>query len=48
MLGKGRAFNVSGDKGLQLQFSNGKRLLIGTQMPDELTTVLARVGLLTD
>ncbi|MDF3077314.1 MAG: hypothetical protein K0S09_1203 [Sphingobacteriaceae bacterium] len=48
MLGKGRAFNVSGDKGLQLELSNGKRLLIGTQMPDELTSALAKSGRLAD
>lgn len=48
MMGKGRAYNVSGDKGLQLQLSSGKRILIGTQMPEELTTQLAKAGRLTD
>ena len=38
--GKGRAFNISGNKGLQLEFKNGKKLLIGTNKPDELAEVL--------
>lgn len=38
--GKGRAFNISGNKGLQLKFKNGKKLLIGTNKPDELAEVL--------
>ncbi len=31
--GHGRAFNVSGNMGLQLYLNNGKKLLIGTQKP---------------
>lgn len=42
--GHGKAYNVSGDKGLQLEFTNGQKLLIGTNKPDELTTVLIRIG----
>lgn len=42
--GKGRAFSVSGDKGLQLEFTDNKKLLIGTNKPDELTEVLKRIG----
>jgi len=34
--GKGKAYNVSGDKGVQLVFKNGKRLLIGSQRAEEL------------
>ena len=35
-LGKrGMAYNVSGDKGVQLYLKNGKRVLFGTQKPDE-------------
>ncbi len=33
---KGRAYNVSGNKGVQLVFKNGKRLLIGSQKAEEL------------
>ncbi|WP_447636336.1 hypothetical protein [Flavobacterium microcysteis] len=43
-LGKGKAFNVSGDKGLQLEFTDNKKLLIGTNKPEELTEVLKRIG----
>jgi len=38
--GTGRAYNVSGNKGVQLEFANGHKLLIGSQKPDELTTAL--------
>lgn len=44
LFGKGRAFNVSGDKGLQLEFSDNKSLLIGTNKPDELTETLKKIG----
>lgn len=36
----GKALNVSGNKGLQLEFTNNKRLLIGTNKPTELEDVL--------
>jgi hypothetical protein len=40
---KGKAFNVAGDKGLQLYLKNGKQILIGTQkdvdLADFLTTL---------
>lgn len=38
--GNGKAYNVSGDMGLQIVFKNGKKLLIGTQKPDEIRAVL--------
>ncbi len=38
--GKGKAHNISGNMGLQLQFKNGKKLLIGTRKPEELKEVL--------
>ena len=44
LFGKGTAFNVSGDKGLQLEFTNKKKLLIGTNKPDELTETLNKIG----
>ena len=34
--GKGKAYNVSGDRGVQLVLRNGTRLLIGSQRADEL------------
>ena len=37
----GKAVNVSGDIGLQLELKNGKRLLIGTQKENEVKQVLA-------
>ena len=33
---KGMAYNVSGDRGVQLEFNDGKSLLIGSQRPEEL------------
>jgi hypothetical protein len=37
----GRAYNVSGDTGIQLVFKNGKKLLIGTNKGQEAANVLA-------
>lgn len=39
---KGRAYNVSGNRGVQLTLTNGKRILIGSQRPDELAAALAQ------
>ena len=41
--GRGMAFNVSGNRGVQLELKNGKRVLIGSQRPEELAAALARV-----
>jgi len=41
--GKGRALNISGDMGLQLEFVNKKKLLIGTKKPEELRKVLEKI-----
>jgi len=40
----GKALNTSGNKGMQIILSNGKKLLIGTQRPDELQQVLFQLG----
>ncbi len=34
-------YNVNGNQGLRLETSNGKRILIGTQKPDEVRAFLA-------
>lgn len=39
----GKAYNIQGDKGLQLVFKNGKRLLLGTQRAIELDKVLSKI-----
>jgi hypothetical protein len=39
----GRAFNVSGNTGLQLYLANGKKLLIGTQMPEEAAKAMEKM-----
>ena len=39
---KGRAFNTSGNKGLQLILNSGKKILIGTQKPEELENFLKK------
>ena len=44
LAGKGTAYNVSGNRGLQLEFNNGKKLLIGTRKPEEITEALNRLG----
>jgi hypothetical protein len=39
----GKAYNVSGKKGLQIIFKNGKKLLIGSQNPEELVAAIDSV-----
>jgi len=41
---KGKALNVSGNMGLQLELNKGKNLLIGTRKPEEIERVLAALG----
>jgi hypothetical protein len=36
----GKAYNISGNRGVQFEFLDGKRLLIGTQKPEELIQAL--------
>jgi hypothetical protein len=36
----GKAYNMQGSQGLQLEFTNGDRLLIGTQKPEELAAFI--------
>jgi TATA-box binding protein (TBP) (component of TFIID and TFIIIB) len=43
MFGAGKAYNVSGNKGVQLVFKNGKKLLIGSQKADELAKAIESV-----
>ena len=38
---KGKAFNVRGNRGVQLELLDGKRLLIGSQRPEELAQAIA-------
>ena len=42
--GQGKALNVSGRTGLQLVFKDGRKLLIGTSKPEDLTQVLFILG----
>lgn len=39
---KGQAYNVSGNKGVFFEFSNGKTLMVGSQRPDELAAAISR------
>jgi len=39
-----QALNISGNQGLQLIFTNGHKLLIGTQKPKEITELLIKLG----
>jgi len=41
-IGRDRAYNVSGDRGVQLELVDGRRILIGSQRPDELDAAIAR------
>ena len=40
---KGKAYNVSGNRGVQLKLSNGRRILIGSKNPEEFTRALHSV-----
>ena len=44
LFGKGKAYNVSGDEGLQLEFKTNKKLLIGTHKAEELNETLNKIG----
>jgi uncharacterized membrane protein YobD (UPF0266 family) len=46
--GKGNAYNVSGNMGLQIELKKGKKLLIGTQKADELDRVIEQLGVKTE
>ncbi len=41
---KGKAYNISGNRGLQLVMQNGKRILIGTLKPSELEKAIRETG----
>ena len=36
LFGKGKAYNTMGDQGLQIELNSGKKILFGTQTPEEL------------
>lgn len=40
----GKAYNIAGNEGLQLEFTNGKKLLIGTQQPEALKKALQQLN----
>ena len=40
---KGQAYNISGNRGVQLELSSGKHLLIGSQKPEELAETLTSI-----
>ena len=40
---RGRAYNVSGDRGVELTLANGKRVLIGSQRSEELAEAIRRI-----
>lgn len=42
LLGKGKSLSISGDHGLQLEFNDDKKLLIGTKKPKEMEEAILR------
>lgn len=44
LFGRGKAYSVSGNQGLQLELLDGGRLLVGTKKPNELTETLKKMG----
>lgn len=45
LFGKGKAYNVAGNKGIQLVFKDGSTLLIGTNKVNEVKELLAKMDL---
>jgi hypothetical protein len=43
LFGKGKAYNISGNIGLQLVFKDNKKLLIGTQKSEEIRVFLEKL-----
>ncbi len=43
-INQGIAYTISGRVGLQIELNNGKKILIGTQHPEELNKVLKKLG----
>jgi len=41
---KGRAYNVSGNRGVRLDFADGRHLLVGSQRPDELAEAIRSIA----
>jgi len=41
---RGRAYNVSGNRGVEITLANGKRVLVGSQRADDLATAIARIA----
>mgnify|MGYP000288902269 CR=1 FL=1 len=46
--GNGKALNVKGNKGIQIEFNSGKKLLIGTQNDEDAQKVIERYFKLKD
>lgn len=44
LFGKGKAYNISGNIGLQLVFKDNKKLLIGTQKSEEIRVFLEKLN----
>lgn len=44
LFGKGRAYNVSGNKGIQIECKDGRKILIGTRQPEQVTQILFQAG----
>lgn len=47
-LRSGKAYNVSGNEGLQMIYTSNKRFLLGTKKANELKSVLSQLGKLSD
>jgi hypothetical protein len=41
---QGKAYNVRGNRGLQVELKNGKRILFGSQKPDEMKLAMDSAG----
>ena len=44
---KGKAYNVSGNRGIQFELLNGKKILIGTQKPEDFLRAMTLCGFMS-
>ena len=46
-LKKNIAYTISGDKGLQIELKDGKKILLGTQNPEEVEKIVSQITHIT-
>jgi hypothetical protein len=42
-LGRGMAYTVSGNRGVQIELTSGRKILIGSRRPEELAAAITQI-----